>query len=122
MLTHKHKSVFSIIKFLSTESGLHRAALGGHITMLKKQLEWHCELNGQDHDGNTALNIAAQCGHCDCFRTLWDAGGRIDILNKQGRSAFSFAQDFPQLRELIMKRQQLEATEESFMDETVKSP
>ena len=43
----------------------------------------------------------------------------MDILNKEGKSAFSYAQDFPELKELIFART---ATEESSITETVASP
>lgn len=73
---------------------LHTAALHDSVGCLVELLEWIEDLNIQsapEDNCSTALHHAARNGHLRCLKVLIDAGARVDIKNKDGKTAMQIA-------------------------------
>lgn len=63
---------------------LHRAAYNGDIELVKHLLKRvDLEVNGQDHQGNTAMHLAVQCGHIEVVQLLIAAKTDATVRNQQ---------------------------------------
>jgi hypothetical protein len=51
-----------------------------------------------------AVHLAARSGHTDVFKLLLDAGGRVDVNNREGKSPFFYAQQYKALKPLVIKK------------------
>ena len=56
--------------------------------MIRRLLKSKADPNLQDSEGNTPLHLSADEGHREVFDILKDAGGRPDIRNKEGKTAY----------------------------------
>ncbi|KAF8076260.1 hypothetical protein FPV67DRAFT_1558766 [Lyophyllum atratum] len=75
------------------ETALHKAALNGHITIVKYLLPERADVHARDADGWTALHNACSKGYLDIVRWLCEEGGAtslshgvrgVDIHSKDG--------------------------------------
>ncbi|XP_068698664.1 leucine-rich repeat serine/threonine-protein kinase 1-like [Montipora capricornis] len=73
---------------------LHTAALHNSAGCLAELLEWHGDVNLQSSDEDncsTALHHAARNGHLRCLKVLIDGGAKVDMKNKDGKTAVQIA-------------------------------
>ncbi|KAJ7391342.1 hypothetical protein OS493_018385 [Desmophyllum pertusum] len=73
---------------------LHTAALHDSVGCLAELLEWKGDANivsAPEDCCSTALHHAARNGHLRCLKVLIDAGARVDIRNKEGKTAMQIA-------------------------------
>ncbi len=70
--------------FLLAAAGQGRANFVERLTR-----HYRCDVNYPDENGNTALHLAAYCGHADVVATLLDSGliSDLTIKNKFGETA-----------------------------------
>ena len=53
---------------------LHEVCQGGYCNILSLLLEYTCEVDTQDRDGQTPTHIAALNGEVECLKILYDKG------------------------------------------------
>ncbi len=85
---------------------LHMAAANGHAHVIATLLTMFNPLrNRQNHEGNTALHYAALDNHVECARLLLDAGWKVSVRNRYGRTALQDISDrqFEDLEVLLLK-------------------
>lgn len=75
-------------------SPLHWACDRGHLKIVKYLLDSNMySIDDQDADGLTALHFAVSCGHIDIAKLLITRGGRLDLKDNEGSTAFDCAED-----------------------------
>jgi ankyrin repeat protein len=72
---------------------LHEASIGGHSETVAQLLRLvnGCGINIQDNEGMTALLRAAQGGHAEVLRILFQNGATVTGVDNYGRNALSIA-------------------------------
>lgn len=71
---------------------LMKAARGNNINVMEKLLcNDKININEQDANGNTALNIATMCGNKEAIEILLRDGANVNIRNHYGKSALDIA-------------------------------
>ena len=79
----------------SGRSALHKAAFWNHVHMMDWMIgELKMEVNLQDYNGDTPLHDAARFGHADIVSALLKGGARVDVINKEGKTAEGVARDY----------------------------
>ncbi|KAH9850711.1 hypothetical protein C2E23DRAFT_297085 [Lenzites betulinus] len=63
------------------ETALHKAALNGHLQIIRYLLPGKSEVHAQDADGWTALHNACSKGYLDIVRWLCEQGGAVSELD-----------------------------------------
>ncbi|CAH1796968.1 unnamed protein product [Owenia fusiformis] len=88
---------------------LHWAAHGGHIDCMKLLLAaGNIQLDVQNKIGDTALHSCAWKGHASAVQLLLEKGARLDLRNKDKKSAYDLAKDpdtAALLKTVVMPRQ-----------------
>lgn len=82
------------------------AALGNHVAVIEELVKApRIVIDAKDHDGNTALILAAQRGQDDAVAVLIRAKAKVDIDNRDGMTALSLAAQNGNLRivEMLVK-------------------
>ncbi|CAB4016506.1 ankyrin-3 isoform X2 [Paramuricea clavata] len=71
---------------------MHCAAFMGYSRCLKVMLSWpDGNPNFPDELGQTPVHLAARCGQASSLRLLLDNGGKLDIMDKQGKTPIQLA-------------------------------
>src|SRR5215467_9896204 len=70
----------------------HRFAPGGMLAAVKYLVEeLHADVNGKDHEGNTALHNAAARGDVDMIQYLVSKGADVKAVNREGKTTADMA-------------------------------
>jgi hypothetical protein len=72
---------------------LFNAALHGHAALVRLLLSHGVRINYLNHNGETALMVAAAAGHLATTQALLDAGADARLCNPQGKTAARMARD-----------------------------
>jgi len=79
------------VTFETAWTPLHRAALDGHVAVVRVLLEGGSPVAPRDKDGDTPLHDAARNGHLPVVKALVAAGSPVDTPNYMGQSALELA-------------------------------
>ena len=74
-------------------TALTRAALGGHVEVVKLLAEYGAALDPRGRASETPLLMVARLGHFEVVRELLDAGADATALNHWGESALDIAKE-----------------------------
>lgn len=86
-------------------SPLMHAAMNGHILAVRKLIELGANVDYQQPlSGDTALHLAAQCGHTRTVEALIKGHASMGLENKDRKTAYEMAQDFGHGNNKVMKR------------------
>ena len=67
-------------------TGLHHAAINGHLDVVELLLEWDADIDAIDEEFSSPLHLAAMIGEADVVQYLLEAGADIDAINNRGWS------------------------------------
>ncbi len=87
-------------------SGLHWAASGGKIEMIRLLLKYGADINRPDIYNVKPIHLAVSAGHSKAVEFLLDAGADINAVDIQARTPLAYAvmdADY-QIAELLLKR------------------
>ena len=82
---------------------IHEAARGGNIEAVKQHLAAGTDVNGKGRLGLTVLHNAAAAGHKEITQLLIAKGADVNAKGASGRTPLEFAEDHPEIADLLRK-------------------
>ena len=74
------------------QAPLRSAAHEGHLDMVQLLIAWKAKLDAVNpQDGRAALHLAARGGHTTIVQALVNAGGRVDVEDRTGKTPLLIA-------------------------------
>ncbi|CAE7361574.1 ANKRD50 [Symbiodinium sp. CCMP2592] len=102
------------------KSALHHAVKSSKVEILRMLLDAGAMVDARDHNGCTALMLAAGAGDADAVQALLEENADANARDRLGNSALSYAQDFQEVKHKLIQANAKDDKEEEDEDPVLK--